>query len=304
MTKPSPLVLFVYNRPRHTEQVLTALCRNSLAPDTHLYIFSDAPKDEEATGGVHEVRSLIHDLQGFRRIDVVEQEQNLGLARSIIEGVTTVVNRHGHAIVLEDDLITSPTFLSFMNQALDVYRERRDILSITGFSFPAHFMGFSDRDSRVYLNIRPMSWSWATWQDRWNLVDWSISDYQEFIQSNSSIRAFNRGGTDLTDLLKLHMQGKIDSWYIRWAYHAYRSRLLTVYPAVSFVNNIGHDGTGVHCGSTTNYIFIHRELNKLKAVEMPENLTLDQATVDRFNRAFNIPFRSRLKKIFRSLLGH
>jgi hypothetical protein len=130
-----------------------------------------------------------------------------------------------------------------------------------------------------------------------------VPGYAEFIKSKTEIRQLNRGGSDLTDLLKLHMEHRVDSWYIRWVYHAYKTELLTVYPTLSFVNNIGHDGTGVHCGQTTNPIYIHSELNKSERFSMPHDLTLDSRVVKRFNRAFNIRLRSRVKARVKSILG-
>lgn len=304
MTGLAPVVLFVYNRPRHTRQTLDAIRGNPLASATHLYVFSDAARTESDVDAVDSVRGQVHGLDGFQQVTVIEREHNHGLARSIIEGVTQVLSMHDRVIVLEDDLVTSPVFLSFMNRGLDVYHDRQDILSITGFSFPTRFMGFTETEhDTVYLNIRPMSWSWATWRDRWNRVDWSVPGYADFIRSKTEIRRLNRGGSDLTDLLKLHMEQRVDSWYIRWVYHAYKTGLLTVYPTLSLVNNIGHDGTGVHCGQTTNPIYIHSELNENESLSMPHDLTLDSRVVKRFNRAFNIRLRSRVKARVKSLLG-
>lgn len=304
MTEYAPVVLFVYNRPRHTAEVLNALSSNSIASETHLYVYSDAPRRPDTLDDVQAVRHLIHGIRGFGDLTIIEREDNHGLARSIIEGVTQVISRHGSAIVLEDDLVTSPTFLTFMNHGLEVYKNRPDILSITGFSFPTRFMRFPESThDTVYLNIRPMSWSWATWRDRWNRVDWEVSDYSRFISSKDAVRHLNRGGTDLAGLLKLHMEQRIDSWYIRWAYHASKEGLLTVYPTKSFVNNIGHDGTGVHCGVSTDPIYSHAEMNGQTNVRLPHDLTLDPTIVKRFNRAFNIPLRSRVKRFVFTRLG-
>lgn len=304
MNQLAPVVLFVYCRPDHTRRTVEALQKNTLAKASELFIFSDSPKTAAQSDAVKDVRRYARQIDGFKRVQVTEKDQNWGLAKSIIDGVTEVVDEHGVAIVLEDDLVTSPHFLTYMNRGLDVYRHREDVLSVTGFSFPSKFMGFSAQDDGgTYLNIRAMSWSWATWSNRWKDVDWEVRDFASLNRSRRLIREFNRGGTDLIDLLRLQMSGAIDSWYIRWTYHAYKHKLLTVYPNYSLVNNIGHDGTGVHCGSTTNSIFNHREFGQSPDFEMKPDISLDPAIVQKFNRAFNIRFRSRVKQFVKKALG-
>ena len=300
--KPVPIILFVYNRVDHTQQTIEALQKNILAKESELYIYSDAPKNSTVEKAVLDVRNYIDNVDGFKNIIIIKREKNFGLAKSIIEGVSEVINKYEKVIVLEDDLITSEYFLTYMNDALKTYENIEGIFSITGFSFSRKFMNFpKDYNNEIYLNIRPMSWSWATWKDRWKEVDWDVSDYNDFIHSSQK-KEFNKGGPDLNRMLKKQMRGKLDSWYIRWTYNAYKQSKLTIYPKVSYVNNIGHDNSGIHCTVDENEIYSHRELNHNKTINFDQNIKINQTIVSHFNKAFKIDIYKKLKEFFNKVL--
>ncbi len=248
----APIILFVYNRPWHTKQTVEALQKNELASDSELFIYSDGPKDTEGSqAAVVEVRNYLKSVDGFRKITITESPKNLGLAASVIRGVSEVVNEYGRVIVLEDDLITAPSFLKFMNEALAFYKDIPRIFSITGYNLPPNVMKIPKYYSHdIYFNPRAHSWGWATWKDRWEKADWKVSVYDDFINNQESIAEFNLGGNDLTQMLSLQMAGKIDSWAIRWCFAQFLQDAYAVYPVQSLVKNIGFDGSGVHCNTS------------------------------------------------------
>jgi hypothetical protein len=299
----APIVLFVYNRPWHTQQTIEALQKNELAQESELFIYADAAKNENATEKVKEVREYIKTISGFKNITIIERDKNWGLANSIIDGVTKVVNEYGRIIVLEDDLVTSPYFLKFMNEALDIFQDRKDIFSITGFTFSSNFMNLPiDYNEDIYLNIRPMPWSWASWADSWNGIDWEVKDFISFIQDRKKVKKFNRGGTDLTDMLQAQINGKIDSWYIRWSYHAILQNKLTLYPKISFVNNLGHDNSGVHCGHDVNHVYSHNELNLKSDFKLKKDIIINDEIVKKFNKAFDFTIKTKIKRFIKIIL--
>ncbi len=163
----APIVLFVYNRPAHTRRTVEALQKNDLATDSDLIIYSDAPKTPEAADAVREVRDYIRSITGFRSVRIVERERNWGLANSIIDGVTSVVNEHGRIVVLEDDLITSPYFLSFMNTALETYKYDETVMHISGYMFP---IDSADLPESFFLRTASC-WGWATWDRAWKCFE-------------------------------------------------------------------------------------------------------------------------------------
>lgn len=250
-SKTAPIVLFVYNRLKQTMQTIKALRANSMANESELFIFSDAPKNEAAQKSVQAVREYLRTIDGFRQITIVERDSNLGLANSIINGVSSIIENYGHAIVLEDDLIASDNYLCFMNAALTYYENHETVFAISGYTGPLPSLAHYNADS--YLSYRPASWGWATWKDRWDGIDWEVSDWSEFIKDRKKIKKFNRGGIDMTRMLKHCMEGKNNSWAIRWSYEMSKRDQYCVHPKVSKIQNIGFGEEATHCSGINIY---------------------------------------------------
>lgn len=250
----APIVLFVYNRPWHTRQTIKALQNCELAAESDLYVFADGPKEiatDETRQKISEVRQYIHTIDGFRSIHIQESPTNKGLANSVIQGVSEIINKRRKVIVLEDDILTHPFFLQFMNDALDYYCEDNRIFSIGAFmddiSIP------DDYAHDVFVCRRVETWGWGTWADRWISAEWDMSKYPIFKHTtNRQIRHLCRGGDDLWTLLQMQAAGKIDSWAARWQYNLTLRDGYCLRPKHSLVNNIGMDGSGTHCGNVIN----------------------------------------------------
>lgn len=240
----APVILFVYRRPSHTEKTVESLKQNSLASESILYVYSDGPKNNIEYENVKEVRNYIRSIKGFKEIIINDREHHLGLADSIIDGVTNVINYYGKAIIMEDDLVSAPNFLQYMNDALEYYEENPKIFSVTGYSYPVKMpVGYREQ---IYCLPRASSWGWGTWLDRWTKADWEIKNFKEFITNKKIQRLFNRAGEDYSPMLKAQMLGYIDSWGIRWAYTHYKNGGYCLYPVRSKILNIGADASGTH----------------------------------------------------------
>ena len=244
----SPIVLFVYNRPDHVRLTVEALKNNVLAQESELFVFSDAPKTEGQAAAVCDVRQYLHQIKGFRSVTIVERETNFGLARSIIDGVTTTVKKYGRIIVLEDDMVTSPYFLTYMNEALEKYADDDRVVSIHGYVYPvdqplpeAFFLQSAD------------CWGWATWLRGWVLFNSDGQYLLDELKSRKLIRAFDfNGAYPYSKMLKRQIKGKNDSWAVRWYASAFLAGKLTLYPGLSLVHNIGNDNSGTHCGKSAD----------------------------------------------------
>ena len=241
----APIALFVYNRPEHTRQTLEALRANSLARRSDLFVFADGARTQSGFPAVEAVRKLIRAIDGFQSVTIVEREHNFGLSKSVVSGVTHLCNEYGRAIAVEDDVITAPDFLEFMNHALQRYVTEPKMFSVCAFNLPIVPPQTYSYDA--FCSYRFACWGWGTWKDRWEKADWSVKDFPEFIADRARRRRFNRGGDDLSWLLALHMEGKIDSWDIIWAYTHFKHDALALLPVYSKVYNIGMDGSGTHC---------------------------------------------------------
>jgi hypothetical protein len=267
----APVTLFVYNRPAHTRRTVEALRKNELASESDLIIYSDAPKKPEAAEAVREVREYIRTISGFRSVSIVERDKNWGLANSIIDGVTTVVNRYGRIIVLEDDLVTSPYFLQFMNEALDRYQDDPRVMQISGHMFPADVTAETDA---VFLPMTT-SWGWATWQRAWQYFDPTAAGYETIKRDAKLRRHFNLDGSyGYFGMLEQQLQGKIDSWAVRWHLSVFLHGGLTLFPQKTLVENTGFDGSGTHCEA--NYLASSLP-HELKVKKFPEVVIDEEA---------------------------
>ena len=245
----APIVLFVYNRPKHTRTCLEFLERNELAAESELYIFSDGakPGGEEAVAAV---RRVIAEPWKFRRVTIVEHPENRGLAANVIVGVTSILERYDRVIVLEDDLVVSPCFLQFMNDALEVYKDEPGVGHIQACDFT--------KDGSlpdIFLIKFTGSWGWATWSRAWRYFNPDGKALLSELEKDKRLsRTFDFNGKyPFTRMLRRQVEGKNNSWAIRWNASLFLQNILSLNVGRSLVRNIGFDGSGTNCGGGDLY---------------------------------------------------
>jgi hypothetical protein len=271
----APVILFAYNRPTHLERTLTALAANRLAKYTDLTIYSDGPKNGDIDrDAVSQVREVAYSAQGFRSLCVKESEHNRGLANSIIGGVTETVAIHGRVIVLEDDMVTSPWFLDYMNDGLSLYENDPNVASIHGYVYPvkAHL-------PQTFFLRGADCWGWATWKKGWDVFDADGLRLLQELKHRYLTKQFDFGGTyGYTRMLEGQIAGQNDSWAIRWYASAFLKGMSTLYPGKSFVHNIGNDQTGTHSGKTAVFdTEFNQDYTEIERIAVEESSIAKQA---------------------------
>ena len=246
----APILLFVYNRPEHVKRTLAALEQNILAKESELFIYSDAARSPQDEASVTEVRKIIRTtLPFFKQVNIIERETNWGLARSIIDGVTTQINRYERVIVLEDDLIVAPYFLKFMNDALDTYQHEEKVGHIQACDFT--------QDASLpdtFLIKWTGSWGWATWKRAWKYFNPDGKALLEELQRRKLTYTFDFNGKyGYTRMLRRQTEGKNNSWAIRWNASLFLNDILSLNVGKSLVQNEGFDGSGTNCGGGNLY---------------------------------------------------
>jgi hypothetical protein len=266
-TTPAPIALFVYNRPDHVLRTISALQANPLARKSPLYVFSDGPNDSQDIAAVGAVRRIVKSVTGFDKISVRYQPKNLGLARSIIAGVTELSAAYGRVIVLEDDLVVAPGFLTFMNHALQRYEHEPRVMQVSGYMFPVER---PKRLGQTFFCRVPTSWGWATWARAWECLSLDSRGMLESLQSPDRREAFNLNGAyPYFEHLTQQAEGKLDVWGVRWYASMFVAGGLCLYPSRSLVSNIGMDGTGMHCGRSSHF---EVDLSDLQAWRFPDRI--------------------------------
>lgn len=242
----APIVLFTYNRLDHTRRTIEALQKNIYAKDSRLFVYSDAPKNKQSEESVQSVRSYLHTVEGFMEVTIIERTENYGLARNIIDGVTSVVNEYGKIIVLEDDIITSKWFLKYMNDALELYKDASRVMEVNGFVLP---VDDNDLPETFFLDMGDC-WGWGTWARAWKFFERNPQKAKNHFTPKEVWR-FNLDGTceDRWQQVLMNCTGEIYTWAIFWDVAIFLQKGVSLFPHRALVRNIGMDGSGEHCTS-------------------------------------------------------
>ncbi len=288
----TPLALFVYARADHAERTLAALLANRGIADFALTVFCDGARGAADAPRVAATRAAVRRALdgggGFGKVEIIESPVNRGLAASIIAGVDRLLADADRIVVMEDDLVTAPSFLEYMTATLDRYADRPEVFSVTGWNpGPAAVPIPADYAFDVYFNPRSSSWGWGTWKDRWRKVDFGVPDYSAFKDDLAAQLGFNRGGDDLTEMLFQERERNLGSWSIRMSYAHFRHHAVAVYPCFSQLRNIGLDGSGEHCGAAT-HLAVDLDLAK-SAFRLPGWVAVDERIMAGFRAMYARP---------------
>jgi len=252
----APIGICTYSRIDHLKQTIDALQKNTLAQESELYIFSDAPQknDEEL---VAKIREYIDTVDGFKKVHIVKREKN-GRVANNRGGYQWLLEKYGKAIFLEDDIVTAPGFLQYMNDALKFYEKDDNVLTISGYCPP--FKVPKGLHDDVFILQRHSSWGSATWGKKLNLFNLELvdHDFKEFLKDEKALKKFQKNGSDMLPMCIKDFKGELDALDVKLMYYQFKYNKYSLYPRKSLVQNIGHDGTGLHCGKTNR--FYHKEL--------------------------------------------
>ena len=269
MQNLAPIALFVYNRPEHTRRTISYLQKNLLADESRLFIFSDAAKTEADNPKVDEVRQIIHEVEGFKSVKVTERARNLGLAESVISGVTQLVNEYNKVIVFEDDLLSSPYTLQYFNEGLTRFAKEEKVMHIGAYMYNLRDRGLP----QTFFFRAATSWGWATWARAWKDfepdADVLLKQFDKKKTGQFSIEGTMNFWKQLLDF----KAGKNDSWAIRWYASIFLKGGLSLNPSVSFVHNIGNDGSGVHSNKENMYAV---QIAQKPVTEFPKQIREDE----------------------------
>lgn len=298
----APVALFTYNRPDHTRRTLEHLIRCRGFERTPVWVFCDAPRTPEDSDAVTRTRRVTRELLG-ERAHYVDAETNLGLARSIIRGVTRVCEAHGRVIVLEDDLLVDPGFLAYMNEGLERYENEARVMQVAGYQYPIE--GFAARRRALVLPFIT-TWGWATWARAWKAFDPEARGWEALRDDRALRRRFDVAGVgQFSDMLIWQMEGQSDAWGSRWYWSVFREHGVAIWPPQSLVKNIGYDGSGRHGWRMAAWVSKRASSPApVRDIEWPEDLRVRTEDLDpvlaqlrRLNGGFLSPVVKALRRL-------
>ena len=266
-SESAPVALFVYNRLEHPKKVIESLLKNPEAKDTDLYVFSDGGKYLDDIPVIKDLRHFLKTVRGFNSVKVIERKTNYGLAINLIDGISAVLEEHENCIVLEDDIVVAPNFLAFMNQALNTYKNNKQIFTIQSTT------GNSKLPGDCCCRKHPNCWGWAIWKDRWSLYERNVA--QAFVDINADnmnlrTQINNNNSVNICWQIDANLKSERNTWGVYLNYISFKYDFLNVYPKYQLIKNIGQDGTGVHgCVCQTDDI-VSWQKNVFDLPNMPE----------------------------------
>lgn len=293
MKNLAPIALFAYNRPKHTRKTIQALQNNDLSDKSDLFIFCDGPKNDVDILKIQKVYQVIDNISGFKSVNIEKSQTNKGLANSIIYGVSKIVNQFGKVIVLEDDLIVSPYFLKFMNDGLEFYQNQDQIISIHGYVYPT-----PKTLPETFFLKGADCWGWATWKRGWDLFNPDGKYLLEQLKAKNLTKEFDFNKSyPYTRMLEDWVDGKNNSWAIRWYASAFLANKLTLYPGKSLVKNIGNDGSGTHCADVNLFdTNLYQKAIPIKTIDIAEDIKSKKIIASFFRPKTNF-FKKIITKI-------
>lgn len=293
------VVIFAYNRALNLSKLLDSIIESENWEKFEYFIYIDGPKLNEQPEAIWEVRKLAEsfkDKVGASKVYIISRSYNIGLAQSVIQGVTEVFKNKRKAIILEDDLVLSKKSLMYFSRALDIYENEPKVGAICGYvPFKLH-----SQESTFFLN-EASSWGWATWSDRWRGVNWNSKYLYEKIINSNRVYEFDSLGTyPFTEMLSLQNNEKIDSWAIRWQANLFLDNKLCLYPKESLINNLGFRGVGTHGTRDRRYeVKVCQDFDiNIQPIKIQENSEARAALSNFYLRlTSNLGMRSRLMKL-------
>jgi len=289
----APIVIFCFNRVGHLKETIDSLKKNYLAELSDLIIYSDGYKDNiNNKKKVLEVRKYLKSINGFKSISIINRNENFGLSNNIITGVSEVVNKYNKIIVLEDDLITSPYFLTYMNEGLNYYENIDEVISIHGYVYP---IPKNNLLPETFFLKGADCWGWATWKRGWDLFEQNgIKLYNSIFGKKLNYRFNFNNSENYLKMLENQIKGKNNSWAIRWYASAFINHKLTLYPKKSLVFYNGSDRTGENSHKTNifNIELTYKKIN-IYQIDLIENDLAFNYFIKFFKKKNNI-----IRKIF------
>lgn len=264
----APVVIFSYDRPNHLKRTLEALAKNKLAKESELFIYCDGAKEngpKEQSERIIENRKVAHSSSGFKSVSVIERPQNIGLKANIVGAVTEIVNKYGRVITLEDDIVTSPGFLQFMNEALEMYKDDEQVMHISGYMWP-HRLPLQET---FFYEMPYPGGGWATWKRAWQYFDDDAVKLYRLWENRWD--EFNIVGAHLQKQLYDNYRGTLNTWFVKWHAVLLERGGLTLYPGKSLTNNIGFDESATNCYTTNKFDVVPIDSVRVKRIPICES---------------------------------
>lgn len=303
MNNFAPVLIPTLNRAVHFKRCIESLSECVDADKTDIFIFLDYPLKATHCQGYEIIKDYLPGIKGFKTVNVIEREKNYGAVDNFFKSMQYVFERYDRLIFSEDDNVFAPSFLKFINKGLDVYEERQDIFSITGYNHPVPIPEWYKHDA--YLITAFSAWGVGLWRDKWDKIDWSLDSYKIMLSQPDNFKILNKDYQKyLPQLLRIRDTGVItaDGFLFLYLLH---NKMYSIYPTKTRVRNQGHDGSGEHCQYDNTYLN-QTVYSGLDEIHLPYDLQSDRKIIEYKLKQIQLPLiekiKSRIPQTIRSTL--
>lgn len=295
----APVLIITLNRYNHFKRCIESLVECTHAEKTDLYIALDYPLNESHWDGYNKIANYVNEIKDFKTVVIIKRDKNFGVLKNYFEAREEIFKKYNRIIFSEDDNIFSKDFLSFVNNGLNVYENRDDIFAISGYNFPIVIPKEYKED--VYLWTGTSCWGFGTWKNKWEKVDWSISNIKIYIGKRKNVKSLN----NVAEHLYYALQEIIKTGYLTgdtiYSYHNLVNKMYTVYPTISRVRNNGHDGSGSHC--SLKEIYANQKIYEgVNEAIMHVDIGTDPDIYKTLWKYFRISTRKKIKIIIKQII--
>ena len=281
-TDLAPIVMISYNRPDFVRLSMNnvALANNSANHD--IFMFVDGPRNDGDKVKQDEIFEIVESYQKqLPKLTIIRRERNYGCRGNIVDAISTIITRYGKAIIIEDDILISRTFLDYMDIALDFYKNDKSIWSINAYQSP-NLKIPKDYPHDVYLDPVNMCWGWGTWEDRWNQVDFDLRDWKTDRENPDIISKLNRTGRHFINMIDAQAEGRLKTWDVQCLYHVVKNGLMSIEPRYQLSKNIGYSVTAGGEHNKTDLPLISRQKYYNFCPKLVSDLNHDQRILSQF----------------------
>lgn len=293
MNNFAPVLIPTLNRHIHFKRCVESLASCIHADETDLFIGLDYPLTQAHWEGYKVIKEYLASITGFKTITIFERKINFGVRKNLNEARKVIFEKYDRLILSEDDNVFAPSFLKFVNKGLEVYETREDIFAVAGYNNPWHMPSWYKSD--VYLRQGFTAWGLGIWRDKWNMVDWSLENYNKMLRKKENIAILKRHyKKHIPQLNRIRDTGVItgDGFLL---VHIIDKNLSAALPVRSLVRNTGHDGSGLHCGSGDDKYNNQEVFEGIKEFDFPLELQLDEKLIKWVNNKNRPSYLQRVK---------
>lgn len=305
MNQFAPVLIPTLNRYEHFKRCVESLSACTHADKTDLFIFLDYPLTEKHWDGYRKIEKYVGDIRGFKSVNVIKRAKNYGAVKNLFDSISEMFKQYDTIILSEDDNEFSIDFLSFVNQGLEIYKERDDIFSISGYNYPVFIPENYRQDIYIWMGFS--AWGVGIWKEKWAKVDFSerggIKNVREFLINLNDVIKLNKIANHYIPALFhiLKQNCLIADGYI--CRHQFLNKMYSVFPTLSRVRNIGHDGSGINCGFMKNDIYSSQEIySGTGSYELPFDIQPNEEMNRILKAHFKRSFKSQSKTAAKLLL--